>query len=107
MKRTLFIAAIVFLPSFFLSAYIVSQQPHFSCNPEQFGLILLKGGYRSWFLSFSDGKVYRDGKWVSVVLDEQRGTMRQGYRLWPKFTHCDVPAFLKAHPEIHEVVPGR
>lgn len=95
-------------------AHVSSQQPRLSLNAEQFGLILLKGGYRSWFLSFSDGKTWdsngvlrsivitgfdiKDSPSQSIFSDTgwsatYRGTKystRFGYRLWPKLSHTDM-----------------
>lgn len=70
-----------------MMSYVGTQKPRLSWNSEQFGLILLKGGYRSWFLRFSDGHTV-DGR--SVVIDERKGTMRYGYRWWPTYSHVDI-----------------
>lgn len=70
-----------------LMSYVGTQKPRLSLNSEQFGLMLLRGGYRSWFLRFSDGTT-PDGK--SVVIDEKAGTMRFGYRWWPTYSHVDI-----------------
>ena len=59
-----------------LIGYIVSQQPRLCLSSETFGLVLLKGGYRSWLFSWSDGHTFGpDGKWTSVVIDVNQGTM--------------------------------
>lgn len=49
--------ALAALGVFVWIGYLLTQQPKLSLNSQQFGLMLLKGGYRSWFLSFSDGTV--------------------------------------------------
>lgn len=79
-------------------------QPRLSLNSQQFGLMTRWPAYRSWFLSFSDGRtIGPSGKWQSVVIDEKKGTMRFGYRWWPRYSHCDMVQFLKAHPEVKEI----
>lgn len=76
--------------------YIASQKPKLSLNSQQFGLILLRGGYRSWFLSFSDGQ---DIHGRSVVIADDQKSLRTGYRLIPKYNHFDMRSFLRLHPE--------
>lgn len=70
-------------------SYLCSQAPKWSWHLEQFGLVLTKGGYRSWTLSWCDCEVY-DGHWRAVVVNKDRTGYRFGYRVWPKFVHCDV-----------------
>lgn len=80
------------------TVYVGMQQPRLSLNSERFGLILMRGGYRSWFLRFSDGHTFdQAGKWRSVVIGEDH--WRYGYRIIPQFSHCDLRAFMRTHPE--------
>lgn len=85
--------------------YIASQKPKLSLDPQQFGLMLLKGRYRSWLLSFSDGKMFdaNSKKWVSVVIrynsrvgivyTNDTPEVRNGYRIIPRFSHVDMRDF--------------
>lgn len=78
------------------SIYILTQQPRLSLNAEQFGLMLCKGRYRSWYLSFCDGKMIQNGKMVPVIMELQPDgstTARPGYRIIPKFRHLDMRNF--------------
>jgi hypothetical protein len=72
----------------YAAIHISRQYPKFYHDSEHFGLIMVKGGYRSWFLSWSDGKmVGRDGRMHSVIND---GRLRFGYRVWPRYEHVDL-----------------
>lgn len=73
----------------YAAVHISRQYPGFRCNSEHFGFFLVKGGYRSWFLSWSDGKTQdSQGRWHSVVIDGDR--LRFGYRVVPRFEHTDL-----------------
>lgn len=71
------------------AVYITTQQPRFSFNAQHFGLILLRGGYRSYWLVFSDG-IILDGTNRSVLLKEDGSLERYGYRIIPKYQHADI-----------------
>jgi len=70
------------------AGYLFSQQPRVWINRQWAGLSLLRGGYRSWSFSFSDGLTPIDGKWQPVVI-ETNG-YRPGYFSWPKYAHVDL-----------------
>lgn len=74
------------------SAYIASQEPKLSLNAQQFGLVLLKGRYRSWFLSFSDGQSLDRRSVVFTKVDPEGRALawRYGYRIWPRYSHLDM-----------------
>ena len=55
---------------------------------ERAGFFLLRGGYRAWWVRYSEGKTIDSrGKWIN---------------LWcfPKFEHCDIRKLLKKQEEI-------
>jgi hypothetical protein len=59
-------------------SYLLSQRPKVSLNSQSATLMLLRGGYRSWSISYSEGlQSQPDGTWKN---------------LWrrPRFHHCDV-----------------
>ena len=60
--------------------YLYSQQPKISINHEYAKFILLKGNYRSWTISYSDGLQYDGENWKNL------------WR-WPQFHHVDVRAY--------------
>ncbi len=67
---------------------------HLKCNPQQVGMVSLRGHYRGWFLSFSDGLVW-DGRsqrlrWGTVLAD---GTTRVGLRWLPRAYHLSMPTW--------------
>jgi hypothetical protein len=74
--------------------YIASRQPRVWCNRESAGLMLLRGGYRSWSVWFCDGFTEIDGRFQPVVIEN--GRVRLGYYRWPRFRHCDVRSLPKA-----------
>lgn len=79
------LSLILCLP-FGLAAYIATQQPKFSLNRQQFGLMLLKDGYRSYFLSWSDGEDMVTGEHFHI-----KGTnWHRGCRIIPRFQHLDL-----------------
>lgn len=70
---------------------MVSQQPKVWCNRQWAGVALLKGGYRSWTISFCDG--FLGGIETQPVVVTATG-YRKGYYHWPKFDHVDVREFI-------------
>lgn len=68
-----------------LPAYLASQQARFHLGPDRTGLSLHRGGYRSWALSWSDGRVWVDGQWQHM--HEVEGRMVLGLRVVPRFRH--------------------
>jgi hypothetical protein len=68
--------------------YLASQQPKIWCNRQGAGIILLKGGYRSWTMRFCDGEAFIDGKMQPVVITPTG--CRKGYFWRPQFGHLDV-----------------
>lgn len=72
--------------------YLLTQQPKVFCNRESAGLVLLKGHYRSWSMTYSDGLTLIDGKFQPASFTMSNGIpvgMRKGYR-WPKLHHVDM-----------------
>ena len=59
------------------AVYFISQDGHVRVNNQRAGFFLLKGGYRSWWISYSDGIMLRDNEQVNL------------WR-WPSFEHVDV-----------------
>lgn len=89
-NRAMIISALLVLILSAPLVYILSQQPKLSLNSQQFGLMLLKGRYRSWFLSWSDGFYFDDkGRRQSVVIGPD-GAFRDGYRIVPRLSHMDM-----------------
>lgn len=68
--------------------YLASQKPKISVNRQHAKLMLLKGGYRAWTLTFCDGETIIDGRWQSVVITTNG--VRAGYYRWPRYSHVDV-----------------
>jgi len=60
-----------------VTAYILTQQPKISVNSECAKFMLLKGGYRSWTVYYSDG-----------LLLNTDGTTTNLWR-WPTFAYFD------------------
>lgn len=71
-----------------LFGYVASQKPKVWCNHQWAGIALLKGGYRSWTMSFCDGQAFLDGKVQPVVITTNG--YRKGYFSWPQFSHVDT-----------------
>lgn len=72
MKLIIICCLIVFL------IYFIFQQGRFRINNERVGFMLLKGGYRAWWLRYSNGATINNkGEWTN---------------LWcrPRFEHCDA-----------------
>lgn len=71
-------------------AYVAWQQPKVWCNKQWAGVALLRGGYRSWTVSFCDGQTWLDntGKLYPVVVTTNG--YRKGFYRFPKFNHVDV-----------------
>lgn len=93
------VLCLVFI-AFASGLYIHSQAGRFSTDASGFGVMLTKGGYRYWLLSFCDGYEYGQktagGKWVfrkPLCFDLHNGTIRYGYRTIPRFTHLDTRNF--------------
>jgi hypothetical protein len=60
--------------------YVIGQEGKIQIDPEFTGVMMLEGGYRSWYISISDGVVMSDPPkriWT-----------------WPRFHHCDVRPIL-------------
>lgn len=68
----------------FLVGYCLTQQPKVSVNSEFAKLMLLRGGYRSWTIYYSDG----------LVLNPD-GTTTNLWR-FPHFAHVDVRNYIKS-----------
>ncbi len=80
MKLTIIILIILIV---FAMAYVYLQKGKVVINNERTGLILLRGGYRAWWIRYSNGlkypyRTFRDNLWC-----------------FPRFEHCDVRLFIK------------
>jgi len=75
-------------------AYIGTQDPKFWWNDEWAGMMLRKGGYRSWSMRFCDGRTLgSDGKWKCVIIQGQTNMMVGRY-WWPRFSHVDMRGYI-------------
>ena len=79
-KKYLLSALIGFILAFVL--YFFWQEGKVRVHPEFTGIMLLKGGYRSYGVSVSDG----------VLMCEPPKRIWT----WPRFHHCDVRPLLKS-----------
>jgi len=90
MKRLkLLLAGAILLGS--MAVHVWIQDGRIVFGSEMTGLILTKGGYRCWSVSWSDGKVFDGKKWrpVSFIGPERAPIdFRIGYR-WPRYRHAD------------------
>jgi len=77
------------------AGYVATQQPQFPFTAEHVGVLLFKGGYRGWWISFCDGWQRVDGRWRPVTIDVERQSIRYGYH-WPHFHHSDIRPYLRA-----------
>jgi hypothetical protein len=69
---------IALIPVVLLLAYCLTQHPKIAVNSEYAKLMLLRGGYRSWTIYWSDGlRLNPDGTTTNL------------WR-WPTFAHADV-----------------
>ena len=66
-----------------LVSYFIFQQGKFRVNNERAGFFLLRGGYRAWWIRYSNGMTW-DNKGKRIDL-----------WYFPKFEHCDVRKILK------------
>lgn len=69
-------------------------QVKFAMGWERCGFMMLKGGYRAWWIRYSEGR--------RLVAKKHEGIHLEGCEyiwktLWcfPRFEHCDVRPFLK------------
>jgi hypothetical protein len=86
------------------AGYVAHQNGRGVFGPEMTGLILTKGGYRSWSVSWCDGKLFDGKKWrpVSFIGPERAFTgMRIGYR-WPRYRHFDIRPLVESGVIGHE-----
>jgi len=72
-----------FLIALLIFGHIGFQKGRFCINNERVGFFLLKGGYRAWWIRYSNGLKYpyrsfKDNLWC-----------------FPKFEHCDVRLIIK------------
>jgi len=77
MKKVIIILILI------LGSYFIYNQGKVRINNERVGFFLLRGGYRAWWIRYSDGATINyKGKWIN---------------LWrfPRFEHCDVRPILK------------
>jgi len=74
--------------------YFINQQGQVKLGRGDVGIIMVRGGYRSWIWSFNDGYCFAsDGKWRSFYFNESdtNAVMHFGYRLIPKYRHTRYP----------------
>ena len=82
--------------------YFFYQQGKFRIDNERVGFFLLRGGYRAWWIRYSNGMTYYGNVLMQKQVDgtyKEVATNNKGrwVNLWcfPKFEHCDVRKILK------------
>jgi len=81
--RLALMSLLVFIVTTFVWTYFFKENGRISINSEYAKLYLLKGGYRSWTISYNHGRQFQlDGTWRNLWK-------------WPTFHHVDVRKFLK------------
>ena len=64
-------------------AHLRLNEGKFSSNNERAGFMLLKGGYRAYWIRYSEGCEYPYRRW------------RDNLWCWPRFERCDVRKLVK------------
>ncbi len=96
-----------------LVGYVKFQKGRFSIDNERAGVMLLKGGYRAWWIRYSEGTLWASSKSKhkkrTFYRRNKKGDLEKVTRhydfkpktMWcrPRFEHCDVRPLMEMRGE--------